>query len=559
MLEIKTDTMMKKYIPHTLITAMLLLASSCAKHDETPEGVNFASLPLARSMVRKTISVSPVPTPESETKNEEPEEISFNNKEGVVISRTRSYDMKQDIKNFMIFNPSTCLLYPGNFIVGSTVADGSFMPVAAQKTGRITWSTAELVPTIPGHYFKESITNPSLSDYNSTIQHWRSISKQEPGAISYFDLTEITSKKELLLNLGIGFDREKIEGRLDNKTIWKRMQTHVLLKFSQKLYTVSMDQPRGNILQEADISSMRGVMPVYVSDIHYGRAGYAMISSNHSYISLITALRMMLPDHDDIELDHKYKEILGQCVINEVIIGGRADDHNTIIDGGWEAFKQSIARGIDVNQALPIAMTLRYADDNSVARVLLSGSYPIRETHFIATTDHIDFKFEPLEMTPSTGAAPLYPLGTARIYGSIDAQLPDGTQFNILQISRDEALHITKGGTLHLAGKLPTATLTIPRLGETSMKEYMKQKVKITASFKCATRNESRDIDLGTSTNTRTIEDLIFDSVGLPLKIETYAADNHRHSCTITLRAGTEITRGGQTIIPLEHFEYTIR
>lgn len=549
--------MMKKYKIQTLLAALVILISSCADQADTPQGIDLASLPLAKSMVRKTIEVPPVPSQDGNIKKDDPEEITFNKKEGIVISRTRNYDMKQDFKNFMIFNPSTCLIYPGNYIVGSTVADGSFMPVAGQKTDRVTWSTSELVPSQPGAYFKESITNPSLSDYNATIQQWRSISKQDPGAISYFDLTEITSKKELLLNLGIGFDREKVEGRLDNKTIWKRMQTHVLLKFSQKLYTVSMDLPRKNILLEADIQSMCGVMPVYVSDIHYGRAGYAMISTNHSYTSLVTALRMLLPENTPVDLDHEYQEILGDCVINEIMIGGRADDHNTIIDGGWEAFRETIAQGINVNQALPIAMTLRYADDNSVARVMLSGSYPVRETYFIATTDHLDFTLSPRELTPTTGATILYPTSTARIYGTIDAVLPDGTRHNMLNISREDALHISKGSTLDLAGKLPTATLTIQRPEGTKMKDFIKSHIKIETHFKCAVRNERNDLDLGTSQQTRTIEDLIFDSVSHPLKIETYSSSNHKHSCLITFSIGTEITRGTDPLKKLEHFEYT--
>ena len=47
---------------------------------------------------------------------------------------------------------------------------------------------------------------------------------------------------------------------------------------------------------------------------------------------------------------------------------------------------------------MPVAITLRYADDNSVARVVQSGQYPVTESYFVKDCDEITFSLRPAQL-----------------------------------------------------------------------------------------------------------------------------------------------------------------
>ena len=305
----------------------------------------------------------------------------------------------------------------------------------------------------------------------------------------------------------------------DLNNSWQRNKTHVLLKFIQKIYTVSMDTPDGCILKNAaDLSKeYEGTIPVYVSDVYYGRIAYMLVSSNYSYDEVTNALALMLPDWDNLnaQLKVEYKRVLDQSAIYLLCIGGKAEQHGRLAENGWEGFRKSLSEPVPVSTAEPISYTLRYVDDNSVAQVLTTDRFPIISSIFVPECNSITFNITPSALEAAAATKPdLY------VWGKATMTLPSGETVSLFD-SDMKNYYKMANPNVFTPIDAPQATVTINRNGM-DMEQFLNQKVTITVELHntTATGGVPGD-DLGTQTVERTLKDLIFASKDYQFSIQT--------------------------------------
>lgn len=509
----------------TVIT-LGLIVSACTSDNNRPDnvsdnGLSNLSLPLPEGMTRaegepglQPPVIPPLNPLEPPISGTAVVEAIYDNIKGVIINQKRVFNAGFAFDQMSIFNPSSNQIYPGSVFIGSSITNGKFLNLKS-TVGNIIWSANGLYPLNPSDTFIRTVVDPKSSDFNSTLQNWYTIPTQPLAATTTYEVNEVSSAQEIGTQIGIGYDSDDIKAKLNLTGKHKNMKTHVLVKAVQKAYSISLDVPNAQtcILTSADVNDMDGVMPVYVSEVFFGRVGYAVISSNHEYHEVVAALSLNVPIKEnnqviDIDISAEYKKILDSSVGKTYIIGGTSAEHGLGLSNGWQGFKEALSTPLTPSSAKPIAYTLRYVNDNSVARVVLTSDYVLNESYFIPEADELIIKMQPASVRAKAGARkPLC------LFGHVKVKLdqPNENWQYLFNKPINSYVRLEDGNTPAYLRDETATELVIKRPANMSMKELLNQKVLIEAEFGNADPTGRAKLDdLGSTKSQCTVQDIIF-------------------------------------------------
>lgn len=467
-----------------------------------------ASLPLPRGMEQGgsgDLDLPPLDPIEPQVDDETIEPGTFDGLRGIFINRRRVYNSGFAFDELSIFNPSESQIYPGCVFVGSSITNGKYLRLPG-KTGEIVWSAKDLIPGSPTS-FVAHVSDPRESDYSQIVQQWFGQPTQPLSATTMFEVNELSNSTEIGAKLGIGFQKEDLIAKLKLDTNHQRMKTHVLVKAIQKTFSIAVDVPDHFILNSAKVEDMDGVMPVYVSEVFYGRMGYAVISSNHEYHEVVAALNLNIPSEKvDVELETKYKQILDASLTKSRVIGGSSEEHGYGMSMGWEGFKKSLSAPLTPSTTKPVAYTLRYVHDNSVARVVLTSDFVRNESYFVPEMDQLNLRFTPRTLrAKDDNVKPLY------IYGEVTIARDGDREQVIFQRDRKDYIRIDEPEQEVPLGEGEALEVSIRRPSGMSMEDFLKETVTIRAFFSHTNAAGTANIhDLGSVTSTCTVRELLF-------------------------------------------------
>ena len=405
------------------------------------------------------------------------EEGTFNGLKGVFINTRKVYNSGFAFDELSIFNPSENQIYPGSVFVGSSITNGKYLRLPG-TTGELVWSAKDLIPSTPMNYVAH-FENPKSSDYNMTVQQWLGMPSHPLSATTMYEVNEVSNSTEIGAKLGIGYQKEDLSAQLNLNTSHQKMKTHVLVKAIQKAFSIAVDIPDQFILKSANVAKMDGVMPVYVSEVFYGRMGFAVISSNHEYHDVVAALNLNLPTEKvNVELETKYKEILDASVSKSRIIGGTSQEHGLGLSNGWEGFKQCLSAPLTPSSARPVAYTLRYVHDNSVARVVLTSDFIRNESYFIPEMSELTLRFNPRTLrAKADNIKPLY------VYGNVTITADGQSEQSVFNRNMSSYVRIDDPEQEVELGNNDTSEITLRRPKGMSMEDFLKMNVTIHAYF----------------------------------------------------------------------------
>ena len=523
------------------LTFLGLALSSCSKSEvpdepATSPETQLESLPLAAGMLRGN---DPIPDPQIVGDPGKGGPIVPTTKDdlhGVIISRSTMYSSGSVYNEYLLFNPMSNLIYPGNVLVGNSISNGRYLPVMGQKVGDVTWSSPDLVPADPQmDRFVQRVMDPRFSDYSATMQKWRGTPTLPTSAITTFELTEVKDLKEFSAKLGLGFETENVKAGITFEGKNGDLKTHMLVKFVQKLFSVSMDLPDRQHLLSAAPGALQGVMPVYISDVFYGRMGFALISTDHDYLELMAALQVMAPSFK-FELSSTYKKILDESFTQYVFTGGKSGDHGLSVKKGWDGFKEALSTELNPAEAVPVAITLRYADDNSVARVVQTGQYPITESYFVKESDEMSFSFRPVEIRANAGNKEELQVWGHTIL-TVPAELTKGgtasEDYRLVWLGMSKYVKLDKQKKAGMPNA-ETINVTLHRPKGMSMQDFLNQRIYIDTHFH--NTNSAGTItgdDLGESKYSIRLQDLIFNAIHNSLSVTTRKNAYNDYSATV--------------------------
>ncbi len=358
--------------------------------------LDFSNLHTAKGLLKSSQALPPENHGDAQygTSKREVTEYTYNGKKGILISEIQTLTPGGCYDAFVVGDPKSEILYPGNVLTSHSIVSGDYTEVKGKRVGEITWSTSDLTPRDGSDFLIEKITDPKLSDYNKALQRFKRDSKPQTSARTTFSMSQVTNENELKFRLGVGVGIQQFGGEISGSFKKETKRTTILARFEQELFSVALDQPRKPILEAVDMNSLNGELPVYISSISYGRLAYCLISSNADITTLGAALSASIPIkfvNLKGELSGEYKKVLEEASFKLFFLGGDANCQTLAASGSWDGFIKALQSPFTVDNARPIAFNLRYIDDNSEARLVKGTSVHTKKSEFVEDIGEFSF------------------------------------------------------------------------------------------------------------------------------------------------------------------------
>lgn len=354
--------------------------------------------------------------------------------DGVKLYRNKKRYEKATYSEPLVLAQYLESVYPGMVLKSDQITNGAFATVAQYAVNPITISGNWLATqgTDASSLKSKVIEVPSTSTYRDALIDVFQGFPEESAVKTTLDIQEVDISHEggisakynqkTLMDLGFELDANV-----------SKYKSHLLVRFVQNLFTVSMDLPQYGLLHNINTEGLNGYKPVYVSDIHYGRICYALFSSDALAVDLRASVeamqKMIFGMSQGGGGSFNYSHVMDDSQVQYVVIGGSQQDHTALMTSGT-GLKNILAQPINIRNAAPIAINLRFVDDNSRARVMKATEMPLQEAIFIPN------KQNTLEFGAQlTGIKATYAkFKKANVAGEVTIKIPTATSYKTITL-----------------------------------------------------------------------------------------------------------------------------
>jgi hypothetical protein len=292
----------------------------------------------------------------------------------------------ESVKNL---DPQGGVIFPGAVLNYTSVQNGSYIPIIGNRRP-ITLSIS--LSNITGEVSR-TVENPSLSSVREAILE---ILKSKTGGGTAASISwsqkEIYSKEHFRLAVGGNYGNLFFDIDANYSYSSTEVLGRFLFEFTQEYYSIDMNPPKPGMEHffggETDCSQVGGESPVYVSSVKYGRKVFLLVESNefgYSHMASIKGSFDAFFSSGGISVDATLSKLMNQKSIKAVIIGGPAADAVKTVNN-VESLKEYLLNGANFNEnspAVPLSYTLRFVDDNSIAKLVLYDKFTIRDCQII--------------------------------------------------------------------------------------------------------------------------------------------------------------------------------
>ena len=302
--------------------------------------------------------------------------------------RVHQYRAAPGHNELFLLNPRHDIIYPGSVIDGASVEDGRYVPINAErKPLKISVSILGINETSSS--LAEKV---SLSGVRQALQPLLSQSNTEglePAANSVFSVRELHNEMHFGLAVGVNIKAQvtpRFRTELGDSFSFdtEEEKHHYTARYAHRYFTVDVELPSNpsDLYETVPQINDPRVSPVYVSSVTYGRMILFSLKTNRSGTELSAALNASLEVADNVdvsaELSVNHREALESSEIGSTLIGGSGNVCNGVdsIESLGTCISES---GLSYQDAVPIAYTMRFLKDNSIARIVLSNTYNVRE------------------------------------------------------------------------------------------------------------------------------------------------------------------------------------
>jgi thiol-activated cytolysin len=369
---------MKKLL--IFISFLTLFFFCCSKDDETEPLKDF------NTCVKK------IPYITQDAEKSIPEFTGSENVTGEdgLICTESTYSYAPGYSDPILLDPTTDVIAPGMILDGSSITSGSYRPLGGDRAPlKISHST---------NGESAIIQNPTLSEIRAGIATLNN-EGVNPANMIYKE-TFVSSREQLLLDVGGNFKGfgAKVQARFnwDSKTVKSRF----MIKFTQVYYSIDVDHPTTPSAWYTNPPNCQqwDVSPVYVSSVKYGRIGILLIESDKSELDVKAALKASYDGFgtsSKFDFKSEYEHVWESTSISALLVGGSPEEGVNI--GTKEGFIGWINNGVTYSEespGAPVAYSLRYLKDNSVSKVILSGSFTVRDCEEVEPFNINDNNYE---------------------------------------------------------------------------------------------------------------------------------------------------------------------
>ncbi len=323
------------------------------------------------------------------------------------ICTVQTIQYAPEIGEQFLYDPTSDIMWVGNLLVYESILDGGYTPIVIENRASIVISASLFAAGDP---VSIEIESSSLSAYREAISQLlgQASSAVNVGEMSY-SIEEVYSEEHLRVMLSAGLEVGKwfdiaASYNFNDQSVTSR----VIVKMVQPYYSIDMDIPASisswfNEPENVNPEQFGGTSPVYISSIKYGRMILFMLESSREVEEVKSALNAGLNVwriSGSFNLETEDREVLEQSNIKSLVIGGSGTDavSATSVEGVAQYIENGGEFSID-SPGAPLAYTLRFLADNSIAKVVLSSEYQVRNC--ITTEEPVEPEI--LSVTPFDG------------------------------------------------------------------------------------------------------------------------------------------------------------
>ncbi len=401
------------------------------------------------------------------------------------VTTTRKYKLSAAFDESILLDPTADIMYPGCAVKGSTIADGTYAILSGCETTPVTFSI-NLVPVNPSDAprTKATMVNIRKSDYDEALKQMLTLDYREAPVVTSASAEKVSNAKEFMAKLGVVAKTQVGDFGVNLGLNFDNNKTYVVAKCIQKFFTVSMDAPIGQtIFKTVDTQYMDNMQPVYVSNINYGRMLFFTLASENDSKLAQGALQFALSKLNGMEgvditpeLEAAYKSVLSTSDLRVTIVGGDNQYQSEVIRGGLDAMQKFMEMRIPYDQMKPISFGLRYAVDNSQARVVSSTEYTVTQRDFIPDFNKVSIRLNVAGFSAYNNIAPgLAPLDKNSVLaGKVWAE-NNGEYHDLLVIDENNPLiwEYRSGDWKMKTVNEQNTILDVVRSGDMDIKEFL--------------------------------------------------------------------------------------
>jgi hypothetical protein len=306
-------------------------------------------------------------------------------REGVRICGTKVVKWGPHYSEIMSLDPLGGVIYPLAVLNYNSFEKGEYIPISGDRKSAVVSISLSNISGI----VSEKIENPSLSSVREAIQKILqsktsggtaakiSWSQKQVFSENHFRLTVQGNFGSLWadINASYEYNNNEIIGRF-------------LFEFTQEYYSIDADAPQPGIQNffktSPDCTQVGGVSPVWVSSVKYGRKVYLMVESrtyDYSHMGEIEASFNSFFASGGVSAGSTLSKLMDEKSIKGVIIGGPAYQGIKAITD-IKGLKDYLLAGANFNEkspGVPLSYTLRFINDNSIAKLALFDQFTIRD------------------------------------------------------------------------------------------------------------------------------------------------------------------------------------
>ncbi|WP_189358530.1 thiol-activated cytolysin family protein [Algibacter mikhailovii] len=309
---------------------------------------------------------------------------------------TTEYNLKTNFQDIPILDPNKGIIWPGALVKGdASLRNG--LPTSL-KVKRAPLTLRVDLPGI-GDAGTIVVVDAENSNVNAEIDkalEWWNANAFRDGYVnpssSKSEATTLYSKKQMSLELGLNADwaGNTISSEFDYESTSERRVA--MMVYKQVFYNISMDQPLkpSDVFHESvPLSEVEGIFnssspPAYIHNVSYGRIiMFRMETSVEASDSDLKAAFGYAAGKNslDAETELRVKNILEKSSIKTFAIGGNAANTAELVSAKNFGDLDKIIKGTEnaiysrTNPGVPIAYTVRYLKDNTIAKMGFATDY----------------------------------------------------------------------------------------------------------------------------------------------------------------------------------------
>jgi hypothetical protein len=303
--------------------------------------------------------------------------------------------MKATPEKIVMFSPDREVLWPGALLQGRSHKDriGSLLPLPIRERAPIKVSIPSLA-TAGNFRVVESPDQASVNDAIGAMVGAATANDLVAPSSIQFTLRDYSAEKAFALQSGLSGKYMGFTASASANVATNANEHTVMVYFVEKMFEAVVEPPqtpgaffsadftRDKLDQQIAMGRIgANNLPVYVSNIAYGRIMAFTFTSTASATDVAAALNAAYKGIVDVKLnlDVKYKDILKEGRIAITSLGGPSSATVAMIaSGNWRDYFQP-GTPAPLTSAYPISYTFRNLGDGSLAKVVESTDYDITE------------------------------------------------------------------------------------------------------------------------------------------------------------------------------------